>query len=340
MVSSKLAAAILASSCLAAAAGTAAAQEVTIRLADSFPTTHVLSKEGAQFFIDTVQELSGGRIAVEYFPASQLGKAADFLTLVQSGTVDMAYIPPAYVQAKMPLSDVANLPGMFSEVCAGSEAYIELARDGRIKETDYDAQGVHLVFGTMLAPYQISGPNVPIRSLADLQGKKIRSTGNATNLVVEALGGVPVNLSGAETYDGLERGTIDFNLGPYSSYKGYDLYDLTKYGTVGFGFGNTVVGYTMNASVYEGLSDELRAFIDEAGKETSAHVCAAVEKENDNAIAEMRALGAEFYEATPEALKEFEPIAMKLQEQWAADMDARGLPGTETLEAMKSALQD
>jgi hypothetical protein len=31
---------------------------------------------------------------------------------------------------------------------------------------------------------------------------------------------------------------------------------------------------------------------------------------------------------------------MKLQEQWAADMDARGLPGTETLEAMKSALQD
>ena len=340
MISRKLAAAVLASTCLAATGGAATAQELTLRLADSFPTTHVLSKEGAQFFIDRVEELSGGSIAVEYFPASQLGKAADFLTLVQSGTVDMAYIPPAYVQAKMPLSDVANLPGMFSDVCAGSEAYIELAREGLVKETDYDAQGVRLVFGTMLAPYQISGPNVPIKSLADLQGKKIRSTGSATNLVVEALGGVPVNLSGAETYDGLERGTIDFNLGPYSSYKGYDLYDQTNYGTVGFGFGNTVVGYTMNASVYDGLSDELKAFIDQAGKDTSAHVCAAVEKENDNAIAEMRELGAEFFEATPETLKEFEPIALKLQEQWAADKDAKGLPGTETLEAMRTALTD
>lgn len=340
MISRKLASAIVATLCLGVASGGAIAQEVTIRLADSFPTTHVLSKEGAQFFIDRVQALSGGRIAVEYFPASQLGKAEDFLTLVQSGTVDMAYIPPAYVQAKMPLSDVANLPGMFSKVCAGSAAYIELATKGRVKEVDYDSQGVRLIFGTMLAPYQISGPSIPINSLADLRGKKIRSTGSATNLVVEALSGVPVNLPGAETYDGLERGTIDFNLGPYSSYKGYDLYGLTKYGTVGFGFGNTVVGYTMNASVYEELSDELKAFIDEAGRDTSAHVCAAVEKENDNAISEMRELGAQFYEATPETIKEFEPIAAKLQSQWAAGMDAKGLPGTETLEAMKAALRD
>src|SRR5690606_22742785 len=153
--------AVLATSCVAVIGGSAAAQEtVTLRLADSFPTTHVLSVEGAQFFIDRVKALSGGRINVDYFPASQLGKAADMLALVQSGTVDMAYIPPAYVQEKMPLSDVANLPGLFSKVCAGSKAYLKLASEGPVKEVDYDTQGIRLVFGTMLAPYQISGPRV------------------------------------------------------------------------------------------------------------------------------------------------------------------------------------
>ncbi|WBU52421.1 TRAP transporter substrate-binding protein DctP [Paracoccus sp. SCSIO 75233] len=330
----------LAFMCFSVIGSTGFAQDFTLRIADSYPTTHVQSREGAQFFIDRVEELSGGRIEVEYFPASQLGKAADMLTLVQSGTVDMAYVAPAYVPSKMPLSDVAGLPGLFSGVCEGTRAYLAAANTTPLKEVDFDSQGVHLVFANMNPPYQISGPRLEIKSLDDIRGKKIRSSGNATNLVVEALGGVPVNLPGAEVYDGLERGTIDFNLGPYSSYKGYDLYDQTKFGTAGFGFSNFVVTYVMRSSVYDGLTDELKSFIDQAGEETSAHVCEVLEEANTAAIREMEELGATFFKATPETLKDFEPIAQELQANWVENMVSSDLPGKEALESMRAALAD
>ncbi|MFC4670894.1 TRAP transporter substrate-binding protein DctP [Seohaeicola nanhaiensis] len=311
---------------------------VTLKLADSFPTTHVISVEGAQFFIDEVKKRSDGKISIEYFPASQLGKAGDFLALLQSGLVDIAYVPPAYVSEKMPLSDVGSLPGLFSDVCAGSRAFTKLAASGPVAENDFEGQGIKSLFATPLPPYQISGPKVPIKSLDDLEGRKIRSTGAATNLVVEALGGVPVNISGAETYEALDRGTIDFNLGPYSSYKGYDLYDQTKYGTVGFGFANIIVTYSISAETWGNLPEAAQTVLSEAGAATAEHLCGALESENDKAIQEMTDLGSEFYRATPEDLAKFAETAKTLQTNWAKALDARSFKGTETLEAMKAAL--
>ncbi|WP_160382380.1 TRAP transporter substrate-binding protein [Pseudooceanicola pacificus] len=323
--------------------GLATAQDydpITLKLADSFPTTHVISEEGAQYFMDQVKTLSDGKITIEYFPASQLGKAGDFLTLLQTGLVDIAYVPPAYVSEKMPLSDVGSLPGLFSDVCAGSRAYRELATEGPVAQNDFQDQGIRPLFATPLPPYQISGPDVPVNSLDDLKGRKIRSTGAATNLVVEALGGVPVNIPGAETYEALDRGTIDFNLGPYSSYKGYDLYDQTNFGTVGFGFANIIITYSVSQETLDNLPEAARAVLTEAGTATSDHLCSALETENDTAIKEMTDLGAKFYKATPESLADFAEKAKTIQQKWAEGLDGRGFKGTETLEAMKAALSE
>ncbi len=88
----------------------ASAQEITLRAADSFPSGHYIGANLIQVFMDTVSEKTGGKVAFEYFPAQQLGKSADMLSLTQSGVTDIGYVGPSYVSDKMPLSSVGELP--------------------------------------------------------------------------------------------------------------------------------------------------------------------------------------------------------------------------------------
>jgi TRAP-type C4-dicarboxylate transport system substrate-binding protein len=312
--------------------------ETRLRMADSFPLAHVISGSGAQFFVEQVKTLSGGKITIDYFPAEQMGKAADLLSLTQSRVVDIGYVAPAYVSEKMPLSDVANLPGMFSDVCVGSKAFIKLATEGELAKREFEGNGVKLLFASTMPPYQVSGPYIEIKSLDDLKGRKIRTSGAATDLMVRELGGVPTRLSGAETYEGLERRTIDFNLGPYSSYAGYGLYPMTKFGTKGFSFGSFIATYSINLDVWNGLSAPVQDVLTKAAEATDGHLCEAIEAENAKAISDMEALGSKFLAESDETKAQFAPVAESLHAAWAKAMDDRGLPGTEVLASFKKAL--
>ena len=110
--------------CLTVGAATeAGAEEVTtLPVADSFPASHYLVKNGIQAWMMEVTERTKGAVRFQYFPAQQLEKAADLLSLAQTGVVQVSSVAPSYVSDKMPLSGVAELPGLFTSSCAGSPA--------------------------------------------------------------------------------------------------------------------------------------------------------------------------------------------------------------------------
>lgn len=70
---------------LALTVGAAEAQ-TSLRVADSFPTTHFISTEGAAPFMEAAKRLSGGSLDFAYFPTQQLGAAADMLELTASAS--------------------------------------------------------------------------------------------------------------------------------------------------------------------------------------------------------------------------------------------------------------
>src|SRR3546814_5667675 len=79
----------------------------------------ILSEEGDQVLIKRAEELSGGRLKFEYYPAQQLGKFKDNLSLVERRVADIAGISPAYTSEEFPISGVTDLPGMYSNSCRG-----------------------------------------------------------------------------------------------------------------------------------------------------------------------------------------------------------------------------
>lgn len=92
--------------CAAAALnGSALAQDkVTLKFADWMSLSHYTVSHAAVPFMDKVRELSGGNIEILHFPAEQLGKAKDALSLVQSGVADIANISPSYIPDKFVIS--------------------------------------------------------------------------------------------------------------------------------------------------------------------------------------------------------------------------------------------
>ena len=110
-----------------ASLGAVAQAQTKLRVGDSLPLNHFFAEQATKVWMAEVTKKSGGAVQFEYFPAEQLGKAKDMLALTQSGVIDIGYVVPTYVQDKMPLTAVAELPGTFRSSCEGTMAFWKIA---------------------------------------------------------------------------------------------------------------------------------------------------------------------------------------------------------------------
>ena len=173
--------------------GVALAQTTTkIKIADSFPVGHYLPKYITTPMMEKLKANPAAKgIEFEYYPAEQMGKAKDFLSLVQSGVIDIAYVAPGFVSDKMPLSVVSELPLDFSGSCQATMAYWNLAKPGGLLDKkEFAPNGVRLLFTIVLPPYQII-TRKPFANLKEIEGMKIRASGSAKELVIKKLKAIP-----------------------------------------------------------------------------------------------------------------------------------------------------
>jgi TRAP-type C4-dicarboxylate transport system substrate-binding protein len=147
-----------------------AADPVRLRVADSFPKGHYLVKLILEPWMEQVSKRTGNAVVFEHYPAQQLGKAADMLKLTQTGVADIGYVAPGYTSDKMPVSEVAMLPGAFEHSCQGTLAYWKLARNGVIAEQDYTANNIRLLLAVSLPQYRIFTVKQPVKEVAGAHG--------------------------------------------------------------------------------------------------------------------------------------------------------------------------
>lgn len=320
--------------------GPALAQEkMTLRAADHYAPTALTPKYTVRYFMDYVEERAGDRIEFEYYPAEQLGKARDMLALTQQGVVDIGFIAAAYVSDKMPLSAVAELPGTYATSCEGVEAYWQMATEGILAEREFETNGIRPLLAFMLPPYQILTKK-PVETIGDLSGLKLRSGGTAQDITIEALGAVPVRMGGAEVHEALTRGTLDGAVFPLQSAIDFGLIETLKATTVDENFGGFATTYAMSIDKWEALPDDLKELFVEAGHATVQHACERLDADNSGpAVDRMKEEGVAVTPLGPEASAEIRERLSDVHQEWAEGLDARGLPGTEVLEAFLEALE-
>jgi TRAP-type C4-dicarboxylate transport system substrate-binding protein len=325
---------------LLAAPASRADDKIVLRFADDIPKTHPISVYGSKFWMDTVERLTNGKVQFQWYPASQLGKGKDLLALAQSGAIDIVSVGPSYTPDKLPLSAVAELPGMFKSSCSGSQAAWQVLKPGGALDKDeYAPLRLHVVFGFTNPPYEVETVKKVVAMPEDMRGLRLKTLGGASDEAALKLGAVPVQMTVADLFLGLQRGTVDGRFGAFTSVFANSTQDVLKHSTVGADIGGFVLTTIMGDRKWKSLPPDVQQAMLKAGDATWENFCKEADKENVGQAKKLEAehhwtlhqLSAAESEAWSKALA---PVA----DAWASTLDKRGKAGTEVLKAFRAAV--
>lgn len=317
----------------------AAQEKLVLRVADSFPASgHYFSEPAAKYFMEAVTRATDGQVQFEHYPSEQMGKAKDLLALTVSGVVDIGSVMPSYASEKMPLSAVAELPGGFGSACEGTLAYWRLARDGMLASKEYSPNGIRILFALVSAPYQVMTKQ-KIDSVKALEGRKLRSLGASTDIAIRKINAVPIRMAAPEIYESLSRGTLDGVVVSYAAAVSYNLHTLVKTVTADQNFGSAVLTYSISEPRWKALPANVQKAMIEAGDAATRRACEMMDKSTERDLERIRQAGGAVLRLSPAEISDLNARFADAGTEWARELDRRGKPGTEALQAFADAIK-
>ena len=209
-----------------------------LRLQSAFTGSGILFGEGA-LFAKTVKEKTNGEIDIILYAPGALVKPLEIYDAVKNGVVDMGLSTGLYHTSKVPEGLVEfGVPFSFTTVGdgLGPEAsnqlydFIETWRGGKVKQlfkASYAEKGTYLLGHMAISSYGIM-TTFPVKTLADFNGKKLRTFGLYSPLA-KKMGAAPVSVTASEQYMALQRGTADGTIYPYYTLEDYNLKEVISH---------------------------------------------------------------------------------------------------------------
>ncbi len=276
------------------------------------------------WWADQIREQTNGEVNIKIFWEGQLGKGKENLGLIQEGAIELAAMSPGYFPAELPFHAAPNsIPMAMSEVPQATELMERLLQE--VPEFDKEAQrnGMKALFFHHLNPYLLVCKE-PVSSVADMEGKKVRTWGKDMPRMVEAAGGVAVTLGLAELYEGLQKGTVDcipFSVDLMVSYKIYEVAKHIHNITLWEGPTNAV---WISSNIWNGLTDEQRAIIQDLSFQAARRDRDQVLAAGDSAIDELKANGVQFHDFPAEEAAKWRAANPDFFADFIADMTELG----------------
>jgi len=279
-----------------------------------------------------LEEATNGRLKIEIYGGGALGKAEEQYDLAVEGTADIVLTNPAYYPGRLPLHDVSELPLIFPKDSVSATSVFTELHD-MFPEMMAEFIDVKCVSWAALTGRKIQTVK-PVRTLEDLKGLKIRVTGGIPSETVELLGAVPVAMAPTETYTALERGTVDGSLFEWEGYYAFKLHEVGKCTTM-VNLATTSHLMVMNQKKYESFPPDVRQAVDTVlGANASKIYSQVIDRMDQEAFDKIMEPGEQVLIEVSAAEKEkFLQAVIPQREKWAADMEAKGLPGEKVLKA-------
>lgn len=315
------------------------AETVKLKFADWLPLSHYTLNEAVKPWMEETTKASNGSIQFEYYPAQQIGKAKDMVTLAQAGVADIVHISPAYISEKFPLSGVAELPDLFSNTCDGNRALMALLQpEGFLANKEYKPLGLRVLWAMTYAPYAIVTTNKKVTKLEDLQGLKMRTAGGAMDITASQVGSVPIKMTGPDVLPSLQRGTLDGMFVTTLSLKPFDWQTALKYMTTNVSTASFVSVFAITDRGWAKLSPEQQKTLTKTSDESVQRICNWIDTANKKVVSELQKEGmVEVLMSDSEKAKLGEKLA-ETRKRWATSLDQMGKAGTETLKRYQEAM--
>lgn len=250
---------------LCTVASVTAANAETLRYAIGFPPGGAVT-DGIQEFNERLQAETDMALRVHELSLLDLRETPPGVRdgLADAGYVLMPYYPAEFSESNLPanmsmLATVGTPTNSSGAVMAGvMTEYIMLHCDECVQQ--FTAQN-QIFLGAIGTPEYVQLCNTPIRTPADIQGKRMRSSVDAMGRWAEHFGGVKVSLPANDVYEAMSQGVVDCTMISAPELRNFQLFDVTSHITLGLPGGSFsgVGAMNINLDRWRALSEEQRA---------------------------------------------------------------------------------
>ena len=311
---------------LAVATFAQAAEPVVIKF------SHVVANDtpkgkAAEKFKQLAEKYTGGRVKVELYPNSQLYKDREEMEALQRGAVQM--LAPS-VSKFGPLGvrefELFDLPYLIPDAEA-----VDRVTDGEIGRNLFaklEPKGLKGLAYWDNGFKQFSA-NRPLRKPEDFRGLKMRmQSPKVLEAMMRELGALPQVMAFSEVYSALQQKVVDGTENPLSNLYTQKMYEVQSHLTIS-DHGRLVYAVITNRKFWEGLPADIRGQLEKAMAETTRYERDIAKKENDDALAAVKASGkTEVYVLSDAERKAWKEALLPVQAKF------EGVVGKDNLDAI------
>jgi len=176
-----------------------------------------------------IQEATGGRVEIKFFPASQLGSDTDLLTQVRTGGVEFLNIAASVISTVAAPVGITNVGFAFKDY-----GQVWPAIDGplgKVVRSTVEKAGMVIVSRAGDNSFRkITSSSKPILSPADLDGYRIRvPVSPIFTSLFKALGAMPTSINFNELYSALQTRLVDGQENGLVAIDSGKLYEVQKF---------------------------------------------------------------------------------------------------------------
>ncbi|QFT66947.1 Lactate-binding periplasmic protein precursor [Labrenzia sp. THAF35] len=291
----------------------------------TFQTSETAGEPGfinKQKWAENVEKMSGGRIEIEILPIGAVVPHTDTLDAVGSGILQGHLTDPSYFAGKDPaFAMMGNLVGAWSDPFeligfmqsgGGHELYAELV----------EPYGAHFIGAAATEPEAFVS-SVPIRSVEDLKGVKMRAPEGMVYEIFSKAGASPVALPGSEVFTALDKGVVqaaDYTV--FATNQSQGMNDVAHYPLYPGFHSLPLIDISMTKSIWDELPDDLKAVLNASVDQFIFDHVYSVRKLDAAAVEEAKANPEiEIVNWSGDERAKFRRIAQQEWENWAGKND-------------------
>jgi TRAP-type C4-dicarboxylate transport system substrate-binding protein len=312
--------------------GAPAAQTITLSFATFESEAHYRIPV-MNWFAEELDKRTGGKTETTVFVAGALGSPFDILDNIESGVADMGYVYMGLVAGHNPIFDIVDMPLLIPTPGAAQYVAWELYNRGFL-----DVEGTKVLQFAGMEPLKLYTADKKATTVEDLNGLVIH-VGASHVPFCEKVGISPVLLDHPDIYPSVEKGVVDGGIAGIGLPKAMKMEGILKYIIWNEFGGAGVHPCLINQAKWDSLPDDVKVIMLELSRETDSKLTEAAYKEIGVCYDYFNAAGVEIYSLSPEEWNKILALTESLPGDWAAEMDAQGVPATQAMEVVMQSLE-
>ncbi|NQU64861.1 MAG: TRAP transporter substrate-binding protein DctP, partial [SAR324 cluster bacterium] len=259
---------------------------------------------------------------ITFFNPNALVPARQVWDSVIAGVADIGASPAHWVHGKLRVAPVIQLPMMFNGAEAGSLTTWELSQT--VPEWQKEYKQVKVLWHWSSALFEVHMKDGMVRTLEDLEGKKMIGWNPQIRNIIKELGANSVEVTPYNSYLALERGMADGVICPIAPMKAFKITDVAKYHTIVDLMSDPFYA-VMNKQSWNKLPADLKKILEDTTGERMARISGKTLDEGAiRDVKWMKQNGHTFY-ALPAAEKaRWQAKIEGIHKDWVKQMEQKG----------------